>query len=57
MSSAHKQKIKGDEFMKNNFRKIIASFLTILITFLSSTASNVVSAIIVNLTVKQSTQE
>ena len=43
--------------MKNNFRKIIASFLTILITFLSSTASNVVSAKIVNLTVKQTTQE
>ena len=43
--------------MKNNFKKITASFLTILITFLSSTASNVVSAKIVNLTVKPTTQE
>lgn len=43
--------------MKNKIKKITASFLTILITFLSSTFSNVVSAKIVNLTVKQTTQE
>ena len=42
--------------MKNNFKKITASFLTILITFFTSTASNVVSAKMVNLTV-QTTQE
>ena len=42
--------------MKNNFKKITASFLTILITFFTSTASNVVSAKMVHLTV-QTTQE
>ena len=43
--------------MKNKIKKITASFLTLLITFLTSTTANIVSAKIVNLTVKQTTQE
>ena len=43
--------------MKNKIKRITASLLTLLITFLSSTASNVVSAKMVNLTVQTTTQE
>ena len=43
--------------MKNKIKKITASLLTLLITFLSSTVSNVVSAKIVNLTAQTTTQE
>lgn len=42
--------------MKNKIKKITASLLTLLITFLSSTASNVVSAKMVDFTT-QTTQE
>ena len=42
--------------MKNKIKRITASLLTLLITFLSSTASNVVSAKMVDFTT-QTTQE
>ena len=43
--------------MKNKIKKITASFLTLLITFLTSTTANIVSAKIVNLTAQTTTQE
>ena len=43
--------------MKNKIKKITASLLTLLITFLTSTTANIVSAKIVNLTAQTTTQE